>query len=125
MADEIDLYAGLKLDNGSISLSREIAFGTITPDQTTASYHAGVQTVGFAAHEAIELGDVSACGYSMFINTDATNFVEIGIDVGSTFYPFVKLLAGEVSGPLRLGTNAPYAKADTGDVLLEYIILST
>jgi hypothetical protein len=39
--------------------------------------------------------------------------------VSGTFYPFGKLLPGEVA-LLRLGTSAPYARADTAAADLEF-----
>lgn len=80
-----------------------------------------VQTIGFATHEALALGDVTTFGFASFKNLDGTNFVEIGIDDGGTFHPFIKLLAGE-SATVFL-TEAPYAKADTAAVDLDYIIV--
>jgi hypothetical protein len=82
---------------------------------------AGVPSIGFAAHEAIVMQDVASAGWARFCNTSATNFILIGTDSTGTFIPFLKLLAGEEVW-VRLGTNAPYAKADTAAVLLDYEI---
>ncbi len=65
--------------------------------------------------------DVSTLGVALFRNLDATNYVEVGIDVAAAFYPFVKLLPGE-AWPMRMGTLAPYAKANTAAVRLQYDI---
>lgn len=88
---------------------------------TAPAMAGGVATIGFAAHEAIVMQDVAAAGWARFENLDSTNFVQIGIDVSAAFHPFVKLKAGEFC-ILRLGTNAPYAKADTAAVQLDYEI---
>lgn len=88
---------------------------------TAPAMAAGVATIGFAAHEAIVMQDVAAAGWARFENLDSTNFVQIGTDAAGTFHPFVKLKAGEFC-ILRLGTNAPYAKADTAAVQLDYEI---
>jgi hypothetical protein len=59
---------------------------------------------------------------AVFENLDANNYIEIGIQVTGTFYPFLKLLAGKQAGPMWLGTAAPYARANTGNVKLFYIM---
>lgn len=82
---------------------------------------AGVPNIGFAAHEALVMQDVSSAGWARFENLDSTNFIQIGVDSGGTFIPFLKLLAGEYTF-VRLATSAPYAKADTAAVKLDYEI---
>jgi len=84
---------------------------------------AGVASIGFATHEAIVLQDVSSCGWARFENLDATNYVELGVVVAATFYPFIKLKATEFC-IIRLGSNAPYAKANTAAVQLDYEIFT-
>jgi hypothetical protein len=69
------------------------------------------------------MGDVLTAGYAFFRNLDTVNFVHVGIDVGGTFYPFLKLFPGQV-GIAPLGTNSPYARFDTLAGLLEYGILN-
>ena len=81
----------------------------------------GVPSIGFAAHEALVMQDVASAGWARFENLDTTNFVQIGTDSTGTFIPFLKLLAGEYAF-VRLATNAPYAKADTAAVKLDYEI---
>ena len=36
-------------------------------------------------------------GYAFFRNIDATNYVEIGVQISTVFYAFAKLKAGEVA----------------------------
>ena len=91
-------------------------------DQTTQAKVEGSQEIGFAAHEAIDLGSVATPGWAFFVNLDTLNFVEIGIDVAAAFHPFAKLRFGEFA-VVPLGTAAPYAKADTAAVKLSYGIL--
>jgi pantothenate kinase type III len=107
------------LSNGSLKDNH--ASNSISVDQTTARLIRNVQEIGFAAHEALALGDVGTPGFACFINLDDTNFVEIGIDVAAAFHAFAKLKAGEQC-VVRLGTAAPYAQADTAAVELFYII---
>jgi hypothetical protein len=82
-----------------------------------------VQDIGFAAHEAIALaGDLGTPGMAMFTNLDETNFVELGLEVAATFYPFAKLLPGETAGPFRIGGTL-FAKADTAACELDVVII--
>ena len=122
MANEITLRWNLTATKGSLSRTKRPASQSITLSAASPAVSGGVISVGFASHEAIPLGDLAAVGVAWFANVDATNYVELGVDVGGTFYPFVKLKAGE-SYPLRLGSSAPYAKANTAAVKLEYEIL--
>jgi hypothetical protein len=93
--------------NRTRSVAATATTSTLTGDGVTDT----VQTIGFAAHEAIVLTDISTYGYAEFTNLDATNFVQIGIDETGTFHPLVKLEAGQ-SARLWL-SEAPYAQADT------------
>jgi len=90
---------------------------------STPTMAAGVASIGFATHEAIVLQDVATCGWARFENLDATNYVELGVVVAATFYPFIKLKATEFC-IIRLGSNAPYAKANTAAVQLDYEIFT-
>jgi hypothetical protein len=98
--------------------------GTTAVALTGTGVVANRQTVGFAAHEALVLGEVATPGWGWFLNCDGTNFVEIGYDTAGTFRPVVKLLAGDPPAQFRFSASAaaPYAKADTGAVKLAYII---
>ena len=113
---------GFKYTNGTGNQISAVTIPPKTKDYTiTANTKvSNTQAVGFAAHEALILGEVGTPGYGWFTNTDSTNFVEIGIDEAATFHPFAKLLAGQTAMvPL---SEAPYAQADTGSVNLDYTI---
>jgi len=122
MADEITLRWNLTADKGNLYRRKAPESQSITLTASSPAVAAGVASIGFAAHEAIPLGDVAAVGLAWFTNLDATNYVELGVQVTATFYPFVKLLPGE-SYCFRLGSSAPYAQANTAAVKLEYEIL--
>lgn len=123
MASEITVQVSLKATKTNLVVPK---FGgtAFQPTMTGTNVTAGCQAIGFAAHETIPVTDVGTPGWAYFKNTDATNFVQIGTDVAAAFVPFVKLLANEEC-VLRLGTTAPYAKADTASVDLQYVILET
>lgn len=89
--------------------------------QTNARLIRNIQDVGFAAHEPIDVGDLTEPGYAAFRNMDSLNYVQVGIDVSGTFYPFVKLMPLQQC-LVRLGTTAPYAKANVAVVKLFYVM---
>lgn len=98
---------------------------SITPDLATGAGSEITQAIPTtAAGTAVTVAAlVATAGYAYFRNLDATNFVEIGVQVAGTFYPLIKLLAGEVA-VLRLATVTFYARADTGTVNLLSSILA-
>ena len=119
MADEITMQFQVQLVNGTL---RDSYSGTnLGADQSSAALVRNVQTILHTGHSALELGGVSTPGWAVFINLSDTDYVEIGIDVGATFYPFLKLDAEEEM-LCHLGISAPYAQADTASVDLYYII---
>jgi len=124
MANELAATCALTLANGDLD-SMVIPSRThrITQNTAVPTRVGGNQTIGFAAHEALVVTDLTTLGVAYFRNRDATNFVQIGVDVGATFYPLVRLNAGE-GWAFRLSQGiTPYAKADTGNVVLQREIL--
>jgi hypothetical protein len=122
MSDEISMQFQISLTNGTLKDSYS---GTqLGADQVTAALVRNVQTIPFATHNALDLGSVVTPGWTVFVNLSATDFVQVGIDVGSVFYPFLTLDPLEQM-MCHLATTAPYAKADTGAVDLFYIIYNT
>jgi hypothetical protein len=120
MANEISVSLQLSIRSGNLEYSRSgsRSFSLVASAPAKA---AGIASIGFAAHEALVMQDVATAGWARFENMDATNFVRIGVDSTGTFVPFLKLKPGEIA-VCRLGTNAPYAKADTAAVKLDYEI---
>jgi len=108
----------LQLNNGE--LKDNVSSGAVAADQTTAKMVRNVQTIG-TTEEALELGAVTTPGMAILENLDDTNFVEVGSFVAAVFYPFLKIMPGEKL-LCRIGVVAPYAKADTADVELDYRI---
>ena len=72
--------------------------------------------------EALSVTDVSTTGWSYFRNLGPTNYVDLGTGT-TTFVAFARLKAGEAA-IMRLGTNAPTARANTAAVNLQYYILA-
>lgn len=75
-----------------------------------------------SAGTAISLAKLSASGAGWLVNTDATNYVEIGVQVSGTFYPLLRLDPGE-GFPIRLAQGiSPYARSHTAACVLEYAV---
>ena len=125
MASEINYNAQINIRKGN--LLENFNPGSITIDLASELGDGGVQLIshsgGAAEGEAFGVADVTNGGIYFFRNLDDTNYVEIGIQVSSTFYPFMKLLAGEYAIG-RIGTAAPFGRANTGNVNVQYRILS-
>ena len=121
MASEITIDARLQATKGYLSVDRRIA--SFKADMSGSLVDGAGQSIGTSA-EAVDLsGDVASPGWALFRNLDATNYLEIGIDVAATFYPVAKLEPGEIA-LFRLGTAALYARANTATCALEKTVLS-
>jgi len=122
MANEITASITLSVINGNASFSRKVSGQKF--DQAASGGAGTQQEIGFAAHEAIDIGDVGTEGWCYFRNLDDTNFVEIGVDVAAAFKPMIRLEPGEFTvfraSPVAGATL--YAQADTAAVQLEYHI---
>ena len=127
MAGTIRYSMNLALSNGTLNDSYNTS--GLTATQTTGTIIRNVQTLlsASAQGDQLDMGGITVPGVAAFANLDLTNYVEIGIQVSGTFYPFIKLLAGQQAGPLFLGValNAVYARANTGNVNLFYLIYNT
>lgn len=119
MSSEIVYQFQSYLSNGT--LKDQYASSSQSANQTNARIVRNVQTIGTSPHEALVKGDIASIGLAVFQNLDSTNYVEIGVDVSGTFYPFLKLLAG-YQCMCWMGVNSIYAQANTGDVKLFYIL---
>jgi len=123
MANELTHNVSLVLANGDLD-SVSIVPGSDSITQNTAApvRVGGSQIIG-TTEEALALTDITTNGWAYFRNRDATNFVEIGVKPAATFYPLVRLNAGERCA-FRLSQGiTPYAKADTANVILQRDIL--
>lgn len=123
MAAEISIVSQVTATKGNITLTRSRTF---TPDWTLARHTLGVQNIATTAGGvAVDLGPtVTTPAVSYFVNLDTANYVEVGVQVGGTFYPFVRLKAGEMYVfRLAVGPTALYARANTAAVDLEFGVL--
>lgn len=123
MANEITVSVTLKAINGDSAFERKISGQQY--DQAAAGGRGGIQEIGFAAHEVVIATDVTTEGWVIMRNIDATNFVDIGVDVAAAFEPMIRMEPGEPCC-FRASKDAGatlYAKADTAAVKVEYMIL--
>jgi len=119
MASELTLRVSLSFEkSGRLA---ELLFGPTARDVAGNKPLSNVQSIGFAAEEAIVVGDAGAGGYFMAVNRDATNYVELR--PGSGLADLIKLLPGDVCLFRLTGDATLYALANTAAVDLEYVIL--
>jgi hypothetical protein len=125
MAGEITLHWIMSVNNPAAGTG--VTGGKTPPQQTINQAAQGKQSAvqsipTTAAGTAIGLGNIATLGLSWFKNLDATNYLELGVQVAGTFYPLVRLNAGETY-PFRFAQGiTPYARANTATVKLEYEI---
>jgi hypothetical protein len=120
MANEITINLKMSVANGF--LTQRMDPGTLFADMSGTAAAGGAQDIGTTG-ETITVGDVATAGYAYFRNCGPTNFVELGTGTAGSFVAFAKLKAGEAA-IIRLGTNAPTARANTAAVKLQYLILA-
>lgn len=123
MANEITVTMRINVANGSLRHREEP--GPIQVNQSGTTAAGGSQSIPTtAAGTAVSVGSVSTLGYAYFRNVDTTNFVEIGVQVGGTFYPLMRLNAGEAAITRLSQSTTVYARANNLAVNLQYYILS-
>lgn len=91
-------------------------------------FKAGLQSIGFAAEENLDYGDVSAAnaGWLFIRNIDATNYVDWGMSDGGTMKAVARLKPGEPWQCIRIQPSAQVRlQANTAACLVEYYLLQT
>ncbi len=123
MAQEVTINGTLVYEDAN-GVTRSIQITDLSADVATLKCNSTVQSVG-TSEEAIALGEITAPGWFMAINHDPTNFVYIKTGTGGSRCG--KMLPGESYGPVRLGPDmqVPFAIADTGACLVEFLLIST
>lgn len=117
---ETGFAAKVTLENGDLKRERKLIAKSYTQATKGSSSH--LQSIPTtAAGTALTVTNLSTLGMGFFKNTDANNYVEIGIQTGGVFYVLIKLKPGAECW-IHLGTNTPYARANTAAVLLEHEI---
>jgi hypothetical protein len=120
-AEELTLSGGWTYNkNGrKRTLASTTSLNTITGNYVIENVQLiSTNTVG----DALEMGGVTTAGFAYFHNSDATNYIEIGVqDASTNFCAFLKLASGQ-NATVWLGTTAPYARANTNSIKLDYVI---
>lgn len=129
MANELTLSGSLSYED-SEGTEESLSMANVIKSVVTKRIVHLKQNVG-TSEEAINLGDVSAPGYAIFINRDETNFISLKVATGGAIFARLDAdTAGDGTGGfaiLKLGSGAqvPYAIADTAACQMEVLICST
>jgi hypothetical protein len=118
MANEITLNLRFRVEK--TYLVDDFNPGTLLVTMTGDNATGGAVNLTTSA-SALSIGSISTCGYAYFRNVGTVADIEIGMGTGGSFVVFAKLKAGE-SCILRLGTNAPTARAVAISTTLLYQI---
>ena len=112
MVEEIDVGHTFQVTNGSQSLPQLQNLG-LKVDQATPGLVYQTQNIGQGAHEVIDVGDLTAPRWSLFLNPEEnTHEMDIGKDVSAVFELMYTLEPGEwVIGPIGTGVTV-YARSD-------------
>jgi len=118
MADEITVSALLEFSKGGLEV--KLNSGVLRLDVSGTKFIHNVQNVGFAAAEALDLGDMTSPGMCLMINRDTTNYVSVR--AGAAGANTVQILAGEAA-LFRHASATPFVQADTAAVNIEYVLI--
>jgi hypothetical protein len=99
MANEISITAKLSVSKSGTTVTN--ATSTDSINMTGTNMLTLVQNVG-TSYEALTLTDIDTASkyFVMLRNKDATNYVEVSFDAGSTYS--LRMDAGELCGPLPM-----------------------
>lgn len=118
MANEIFVSAFLAANKGSTKVALPLSLN-VTLTGTKMLHNR--QSIG-TTEEALEMGEISAGGWCLMVNRDATNYVQVRPGTGGT--ATIKMKAGEPAlFRLDSGATAPYLIANTAACEVEYILL--
>lgn len=130
MANEITIQALLSVNNPNASAAAPLQQSmrwTGQISQTTPEAHPDVWHVPTTAGgTAMPVGAVAAAsqGYAMFENGDPNNYVQLGLVVTGTFYPFARVYPGKPCGPISLEPGVTiYGLANLAAVDLQMLLL--
>ena len=118
MANEISISLAFQLVNGYMRESFQP--GTLQVTQAAVGRAGHAQSIGFAASEVVDFGDVATNGYLILRNLDEDNYVTYGPDDGAdAMVTLGKLKPGEVALLRVAPTVVMRAQANTAAVLLD------
>ena len=122
MANTATVSVNLSYTDGSGS--EELGISDIEVTLTNAGFTRIRQSIA-TSETAINLAGLSGPGLAVFINRDATNYVELKVATGGAI--FGKLNAGGMPALLQLGSGAqaPYAIANSAACIIDVFVLRT
>lgn len=119
--NEITVTASLMIQKTKldyISPGRTSAFQlTLNGTGLRSSGIASIPTT--ASGTAISMSGIATPGIAFIRNLDTTNYLEAGVVVAGTFYPFMKIKAGAFY-VFGLGTLTPYLRANAAAVVAQW-----
>jgi len=126
MANEIQVVAGLQYTNPAQNIAAvllQIANGLARFNITGKNYVTGTMSVPTTSGgTAIPISNLSTVGWGIFLNLDATNYIQLMSAVSGTV--FARLYPGEIAlFRLDAGVTAPAAISHTAACEMEYLIL--
>lgn len=116
MANELDLYASAAYDDGIVADSIGVSHrkGTTAGKRKTHL----IQNVGFAASEAVQLGELTAVGTLFLKNLDPTNSINVLVATGGAQFAVLEpdALGDGTGGFLEIckmgsGAQVPFVQA--------------
>lgn len=120
MANEVSLTVRLLVKKPTTITLMDFSPGTLQFDMSGNNGDGHRIAVVPTTHGAVPIPtDVGTEGYAYFRNLDASNFIQIGVEVAATFYPLVKLKAGRVA-VFPLAIQGAFWKADTATCRVQY-----
>jgi hypothetical protein len=122
MPNEITLTQTLLLKNGTLTWDPKLTTQNI--DQAVPGVSDQTQTIPTSATAINVSTEIATLGVALIKNLDETNYIQIGLVVSATFYPFARIKPTEAY-PLRLEPGVTYyGKAHTASVKLRFAVLN-
>lgn len=124
MANTLTLSASALYRYGTdTTLLRLLEIPSLSRTITSNLISGGIQNIGTSA-EAIDVGEMTSEGWAVFVNKDATNYIEIGWDA-TGFQSAFKLLPGDFAIVPLNPSRTWQAQANTAACNLYYQICGT
>lgn len=107
------------IDSSLVDVSRITGIQSFATTAGSPRYVHGIINATVTA-TAIDLEGITP-GFGLFVNHEASIYMQVGIDEATVFHPFLRLQAGSIGcGELE---EQPYVKAQTGTGRFEYFIV--
>lgn len=118
MADEARVQFSMSIAKGNLEYTKS---GNFQADVATGKGPTPGAIAVSTSGVTVDLSELSTPALCVFKNLDATNFVEVGLYISTTFYPLFELLPGE-SYPLRLSRNVGTLRARANTAAINLVV---